>query len=181
MQFDVSFVCRSTANASMIIDIETALFLADLTALTDPARLRAFVNALAEECVRYSRFVVVVETHSTTTSEITTTLQCLLAGIMFFPTETVVLYTYPLPLSCSIAPTPLTPPSKSETALTSSMPDRLRGECVIVLLSRIGALLPERLSHRSGNEGTDVVRRLPLHQCVRGLLAGFCRRFCKGG
>ena len=78
----------------MILDIETALFLADLTALTDPARLRAFVNALAEECVRYSRFVVVVETHSTTTSEITTTLQCLLAGIMFLhvPTPTPVFH-----------------------------------------------------------------------------------------
>ena len=164
----------------MILDIETALFLADLTALTDPARLRAFVNALAEECVRYSRFVVVVETHSTTTSEITTTLQCLLAGIMFFPTETVVLYAYPLPLPCSIEPTLSTPPSKSATALTDSTPDKPRGECVIVLLSRIGALLPEGLSHRSGNEGTDVVRRLPLRQRVRGLLARLCRR-CRGG
>ena len=61
MQHSITYVCRAVSPMSMVV-----------------------------ETVRYDRLIVVIETQDSNTREISTPLQCLLAGIMFFPVETMI-------------------------------------------------------------------------------------------
>lgn len=90
VQHNISYICRSVRPISMIVDIDTGVFLTSLAELQDPAHLRSVVDSLAGETVRYDRLIVVIETQDSNTREISTPLQCLLAGIMFFPVETMI-------------------------------------------------------------------------------------------
>ena len=90
MQHSITYVCRAVSPMSMVVDIDTGVFLTSLAELQDAEHLRRVVDSLAGETVRYDRLIVVIETQDSNTREISTPLQCLLAGIMFFPVETMI-------------------------------------------------------------------------------------------
>ena len=178
VQYGVSYVCRSVRPLSMVVDVDTGVLLTSLLELLDATRLRAVVNSLAGETVRYDRLIVVIETHDTDTKEITTPLQCLLAGIMFFPVETMIHFSSHRIPSSYIGPALQTRQAASGSASTLCTAVRPRGEWTLSPFSTVGLLLPAGLLDGRRNGTAAVVLHHPLREPVRVLLHQLSRWKC---
>ena len=165
----------------MVVDVDTGVLLTSLLELLDATRLRAVVNSLAGETVRYDRLIVVIETHDTDTKEITTPLQCLLAGIMFFPVETMIHFSSHRIPSSYIGPALQTRQAASGSASTLCTAVRPRGEWTLSPFSTVGLLLPAGLLDGRRNGTAAVVLHHSLREPVRGLLHQLSRWKCWKG
>lgn len=181
VQYGVSYICRSVRPLSMVVDVDTGVLLTSLLELLDATRLRAVVNSLAGETVRYDRLIVVIETHDTDTKEITTPLQCLLAGIMFFPVETMIHFSSHRIPSSYIGPALQTRQAASGSASTLCTAVRPRGEWTLSPFSTVGLLLPAGLLDGRRNGTAAVVLHHSLREPVRGLLHQLSRWKCWKG
>lgn len=181
MQYGVSYVCRSIRPLSMVVDVDTGVLLTSLSELLDAGHLRAVVNSLAGETVRYDRLIVVIETHDTDTKEITTPLQCLLAGIMFFPVETMIHFSSHRIPSSHIGPALQTRQAASGSASTLCTAARPHGEWMLSPFSTVGLLLPAGLLDGRGNGAPAMVLHHSLREPVHGLLHQLSRWNCRRG
>ena len=96
-EFHIEYVCRQCKGISCILDINTAVIMVSQSQLTADG-IRQVISVVSESILQYTRLFLLLLVDNTSCAQLSSLIQCLLAGVMLFPIPVTILYAYFLSL-----------------------------------------------------------------------------------